>query len=83
VEFYLALIIALGMTAVAVVLYYYTLFLEGRARQMKRRIAEVERVNSNLRAELRATRQLLSQRDEEESGEVWPETLGEHDHSHN
>jgi hypothetical protein len=83
VEFYLALIIALGMTAVAAVLYYYTMFLEARARQMKRRVAEVERVNAGLLAELREARRLLAQRDAGEPGEFWPETLGEQDHSHN
>ncbi|HZI20062.1 MAG TPA: hypothetical protein VEY09_15865 [Pyrinomonadaceae bacterium] len=82
-EFYLALIIALGMTAVAGVLYYYTLFLEARARQMRRRIAEVERANAGLLAELGRARELLARATAEGDGEFWPETLGEHDASPN
>jgi hypothetical protein len=83
VEFYLALIIALGMTAAAGVLYYYTLFLEARARQMRRRLAEVERANARLLSELRAARDQLAQTELEEGGEFWPETLDERDPSHN
>lgn len=81
--FYLALTIAFGMTAVAGVLYYYSLFLEARARQMRRRLAEVERACARLSEELREARGRLAASDAEEGGEFWPETLGEHDHSHN
>lgn len=83
-EFYLAIVIALGMTAAAGVLYFYLMFLEARGRQQRRRIAELERINLRLLGELREARELLERRDEElEGGEFWPETLDEGDPSHN
>ena len=83
-EFYLAIVIALGMTAVAGVLYYYLMFVEAQGRQQKRRIAELERVNLRLLEELREARALLERAGEEaDGGEVWPETLDAGDPSHN
>lgn len=84
VEFYLAIAIALGMTAVAGVLYYYMMFLEAQARQMKRRIAELERAGASLAGALREAREALVRREDEEpgGGEYWPETLDEGDPSH-
>ena len=74
VEFYAALVLALALAAVAGVLYFYVMFLEGRARQMKRHIGELERSNGELRAELEQTRALLD-RELEHSRTLWPELL--------
>jgi flagellar basal body-associated protein FliL len=72
VEFYIALILALTLTAVAGVLYFYIMFLEARGRQQKRRIAELERANAELLEELRAARDAG-----EDSRELWPEVIDE------
>jgi hypothetical protein len=75
--------IALGMTAVAGVLYYYLMFLESSVRQMKRRVSELERANLSLLGELRETRALLEASEEAAGGgEYWPEMLDEGDLSH-
>ena len=71
-EFYAALVVALALAAVAGVLYYYTMFLESRARQMRRRIKELERANALLLEELgRAVRP----EEPENDSESWPELL--------
>jgi hypothetical protein len=75
VEFYVALILALTLAAVAGVLYFYIMFLEARGRQQRRRIAELERANAGLLEELRGARV-----PEEEGGrEAWPEVIDEED----
>ena len=74
VEFYAALVLALALAAIACVLYFYVMFLEGRARQMKRHIGEIERSNEELRRELQQTRTLLD-RELEHSRTLWPELL--------
>ncbi len=74
VEFYAALVLALALAAVAGVLYFYVMFLEGRARQQKRHISELERSNGELRRELEQTRALLD-REQEHSRMLWPELL--------
>jgi hypothetical protein len=76
VEFYAALVLALALAAIAGVLYFYVMFLEGRSRQMKRHIGELERSNGELRLELRQTRALL-ERELEHSRTLWPELLDE------
>ena len=76
VEFYAALVLALALAAAAGVLYFYVMFLEGRARQMKRHIGEIERSNEELRRELQQTRVLLD-RELEHSRTLWPELLDE------
>ena len=74
VEFYAALVLALTLAAIASVLYFYVMFLEGRARQMKRHINELERTREELRLELQQTRTLLD-RELEHSRTLWPELL--------
>ena len=75
-EFYAALVLALTLAAMAGVLYFYAMFLEARTRQQKRHIAELERSNTDLRAELAQTRALLD-RELEHSRALWPELLDE------
>jgi len=74
VEFYAALVLALTLAAIAGVLYFYVMFLEGRSRQMKGHINELERSNTELRRELEQTRALLD-RELEHSRTLWPELL--------
>ena len=74
VEFYAALVLALALAAIAGVLYFYVMFLEGRSRQMKRHIGELERSNGELRRDLEQTRALLD-RELEHSRTLWPELL--------
>ena len=73
-EFYAALVLALALAAIAGVLYFYVMFLEGRARQMKGHINELERSNEELRRDLEQTRALLD-RELEHSRTLWPELL--------
>ena len=73
-EFYAALVLALALAAIAGVLYFYVMFLEGRSRQMKRHINELERSNEELRRDLQQTRALL-ERELEHSRTLWPELL--------
>ena len=75
-EFYAALVLALTLAAVAGVLYFYSMFLEARGRQMKKHITELERANAELSKELRQTKALL-ERELERSREFWPELLDE------
>ena len=75
-EFYAALVLALALAAIAGVLYFYVMFLEGRSRQQKRHIGELERSNEELRRELEQTRALLD-RELEHSRTLWPELLDE------
>lgn len=75
-EFYAALVLALTLAAVAAVLFYYAMFLEARGRQMKKHIADLERVNLALAAELQQTKARL-EREVEQSRALWPEVLDE------
>ncbi len=75
-EFYVALVLALSLAAVAGVLYFYMMFLEARGRQQRSRIAELERANAELLEELRHLRGV----DGAETGdgqELWPEVIDE------
>ncbi|HLM57695.1 MAG TPA: hypothetical protein VK422_16430, partial [Pyrinomonadaceae bacterium] len=72
-EFYAALVVALVLLAVAGVLYYYVMFLEGRARLMRRRIAELERANALLLEELSGA--AADAPEPEDDAESWPEVL--------
>jgi hypothetical protein len=76
VEFYIALILALTLAAAAGVLYFYVMFLEARGRQQKRRIAELERANAELLAELRDALS-TDGRGPEGSRELWPDVIDE------
>lgn len=75
-EFYAALVLALTLAAVAGVLYFYSMFLEARGRQMKKHIKELERANAELSKELGQTKALL-ERELEDGRELWPELLDE------
>ncbi|MDQ3743358.1 MAG: hypothetical protein M3444_03145 [Acidobacteriota bacterium] len=75
-EFYAAIVLALTLAAVAGVLYFYSMFLEARGRQLKKHISELERANAELSKELRQTKALL-ERELERSRELWPELLDE------
>ena len=75
-EFYVALVLALTLAAIAGVLYFYAMFLEARTRQQKKHIAGLERANAELTAELAQTRALLD-RELEHSRALWPELLDE------
>ena len=73
VEFYVALILALTLAAVAGLLYFYIMFLEARGRQQRRRIEELERANDELLEELSSARG----REGEDGRELWPEVIDE------
>lgn len=80
--FYLALIIALGVTCLAGVQFFYLLFMQTEARQDKRRIKELERELKYACAELEATsRELAAAKQELETlqehyqDEAWPEII--------
>ena len=75
-EFYAALVLALALAAVAAVLFFYSMFLEARARQMKKHISELERANAELLKELHQTKALL-ERELERGRELWPELIDE------
>lgn len=75
-EFYVAIVLALALAAIAGVLYFYAMFLEARTRQQKRHIADLERANADLRRELQQTSALLD-RELEHSRTLWPELLDE------
>ena len=75
-EFYAALVLALTLAAIAAVLFYYAMFLEARGRQMKKHMADLERVNLALAAELQQTKARL-EREVEQSRGLWPEVLDE------
>lgn len=72
--FYAAIILALTLAAAAGVLYFYVMFLESRGRQLKRRVAELERLNAALREELYGAPPEAGREDERES---WPEVIDE------
>lgn len=72
--FYGSIVLALALAAVAGGLYFYVMFLEGRGRQQRRRIAELERVNAALLEELgRGGRP----RGDEAERDWWPEVIDE------
>ena len=72
--FYAAIILALTLAAAGGVLYFYVMFLESTTRQLKRRVAELERLNAALRAELYGAHPEAGRDDEREQ---WPEVIDE------
>lgn len=72
--FFIALGLALVLACVAGVQYFYLLFLETRARQQRRRIAELERINLELAGRLEEAEARLA-RAAERDGESWPEVI--------
>jgi hypothetical protein len=76
VEFYIALVLALSLAAIAGVLYFYLMFLEARSRQQGRRVVELERANAALLEELRSARATLAGKTED-GHESWPEVIDE------
>jgi hypothetical protein len=76
VEFYVAVVLALTLAPVAAVLYFYVMFLEARGRQQKKRVAELERANADLLAELRQMKSVLDG-ELEHNRQLWPEVLDE------
>ncbi|HEV2705710.1 MAG TPA: hypothetical protein VGV59_07270 [Pyrinomonadaceae bacterium] len=75
--FYVAVVLALTLACLAGVQYFYLLFLEGRIRQQRRRISELEREVEALSAELRRMEQEPPSQEEESEGESWPELIDE------
>ena len=71
---YLAFIFALALACVAGMEFIYLMGLETKNRQLKRRIAQLERDNARIKERSReAEEQLEQQRKEDE--ESWPELI--------
>ncbi|MDT5061099.1 MAG: hypothetical protein QOH63_1558 [Acidobacteriota bacterium] len=71
---YLAFIFALALACVAGMEFVCLMTMETRNRQLKRRISELERQNSNLTEKLQGVESLLEQQREEDE-ELWPELI--------
>jgi hypothetical protein len=76
--FYAVFIVALTLACVAAVGFAYVMFLDGVIRQHKRRIAELERENTELARRLDETEESLRQQ-AESGGDWWPEVFDEDD----
>lgn len=74
--FYLAFILALALAGVAGLLYFYLLFLEGRVRQQRRRIADLEKTCAAL-LEQRRNVEAPSVNETKRGEENWPELIDE------
>jgi Tfp pilus assembly protein PilN len=74
--FYVAFILALSLACVAGLLYFYALFLEGRIREQRRRIAELERACAALSEELRSVEAPVEAQ-QRQHAESWPELIDE------
>jgi Tfp pilus assembly protein PilN len=73
---YLAFIFALALACIAGMEFVTLMALETRNRQLKRRIAELERENAGISQSLRSVESLLEQQHHhEENEEVWPEWI--------
>ncbi len=77
---YVVLIIAIVLACVACTQYFYLMFLEARSRQERRRIADLERENTELSRELENVEALLTEQRRLDS-DAWPELLDEGDDS--
>jgi SMC interacting uncharacterized protein involved in chromosome segregation len=71
---YLAFIFALALACVAGMEFVCLMTMETRNRQLKRRISELERQNSNLTEKLQSVESLLEQQREDDE-ELWPELI--------
>ena len=70
--FYVAIVLALTLAAAGAVLCFHVVMLEQAGRRLRRRVAELERANGELREELRRARG-------EGGREWWPEVIDEGD----
>lgn len=68
--FYVAIVLALTLAGAGAVLCFYLVMLEGAGRRLRRRVAELESANAELRAELR-------REGGGREGEAWPEVIDE------
>jgi septal ring factor EnvC (AmiA/AmiB activator) len=71
---YLAFIFALALACIAGMEFVSLMALETRNRQLKRRIAELERENNRLSESLRHAETMI-EKQTEESEETWPELI--------
>lgn len=71
---YLAFIFALALACIAGMEFVSLMALETRNRQLKRRVAELERENNRLSKNLRNAETLI-EKQTEESEEAWPELI--------
>ncbi len=76
---YVVLIIAIVLACVAGTQFFYLMFLEARSRQERRRIAALERENTELSRELENAKALLAEQ-RRLDGDAWPELLDDGDH---
>ena len=72
---YLAFIFALALACIAGMEFISLMTLETRNRQLKRRIAELERENARISQNLRSAEFLIEQHREAEDKEAWPEMI--------
>ncbi|MDQ3684594.1 MAG: hypothetical protein M3430_03210 [Acidobacteriota bacterium] len=77
---YVVLIIAIVLACVAGTQFFYLMFLEARSRQERRRIAALERENTELSRELENIQALIAEQ-RRLDGDIWPELLDEGDDS--
>jgi cell division protein FtsB len=75
---YVAYIFALALACAAGMEFVYLRFMEAMNRQHKRRIAELEKRNTELERELRSLRDLRDEQEEEDE-ETWPEMIEDDD----
>jgi uncharacterized membrane protein YccC len=71
---YLAFIFALALACVAGMEFVSLMTLEARNRQLRRRIAELERENARLAESLRGAEAVIEQHEQLEE-EAWPELI--------
>ena len=72
---YMAFIFALALACLAGMEFVSLMALETRNRQLKRRVAELERLNAGISERLRSAEALVALQQEEEDEEAWPELI--------
>jgi len=72
---YLAFVFALALACVAGMEFVCLMTLETRNRQLRQRVSELERQNTNLTENLRSVKELLDQNLQEDDEEAWPELI--------